>query len=324
MTRRIHQLISRWPISHWLILSIAWTGISACVSPHLAPQPRLQTYGHTMQLQPAAIADPALRVMTVNLAHARGTGLHQALQNEERARANLDAVRAVIQREAPQVVALQEADASSAWSGAFDHVDYLAETSGFASGLLSIHAEGGGQTYGTALLTQLPVVDKRAYTFAPAVATFPKGFSLLTVRWPAEDELVDLVSLHLEPLRTKVRQEQARQLIAALADRGRPLIIMGDFNTEWDHRDGVLDSIIRDLDLQTFRQQAEDLATYPRFGRRLDWILASQHFEFAGFSVLPDRLSDHRAVMALLRPRPEAPMADDRDVASIVNLRPDH
>jgi len=286
-----------------LVMIIAWSGVSACVSPRLTPEPRLHMYEQSMQLVPAAIPDQTLRVMTINLAHGRGSGLHQAFQDGERARENLDAVREVIQREAPQVVALQEADAASVWSGAFDHVDYLASSTGFASGMLAVHAEGGGQMYGTALLTQLPVIEKRAYTFVPAPATFPKGFSLLTVRWPANGELVDVVSLHLEPLRSNVRQSQARQLIAALADRGRPLVVMGDFNTEWGHKDGVLESIINDLNLQTFRQEAQDLETFPRLGRRLDWILASQHFEFAGFTVLPERLSDHRAVVALLRPR---------------------
>ncbi len=290
-----------------LVVIIAWSGVSGCVSPRLAPEPRLHMYEQSMQLVPVAIPDQTLRVMTVNLAHGRGPGLHQAFQNGERARENLEAVREVIRREAPQVVALQEADAASVWSGAFDHVDYLTNITGFASGMLAVHAEGGGQMYGTALLTQLPVLEKRAYTFAPAPATFPKGFSLLTVRWPANGEPVDVVSLHLEPLRASVRQTQARQLIAALADRGRPLIIMGDFNTEWGHKDGVLESIVNDLNLQTFREEAEDLDTYPRLGRRLDWILASQHFEFAGFSVLPERLSDHRAVVALLRPRFQEP-----------------
>jgi len=307
-----------------LVMIIAWSGVSACVSPRLAPEPRLHMYDLNTQFVPAAIPDQTLRVMTVNLAHGRGSGLHQAFQDGERARENLDAVGAIIQREAPQVVALQEADAASVWSGAFDHVDYLASITGFASGLLAVHAEGGGQMYGTALLTQLPVIEKRAYTFAPARATFPKGFSLLTVRWPANGELVDVVSLHLEPLRTGVRQSQGRQLIAALADRGRPLVIMGDFNTEWGHQDGVLEAIIKDLNLQTFGLEAQDLDTFPRLGRRLDWILASQHFEFAGFSVLPDRLSDHRAVVALLRPRPDEPRQQSAKLTDTAHDRPYH
>lgn len=38
----------------------------------------------------------------------------------------------VITRENPHVVALQEADGPSFWSGKFNHVDYLARTGGYS------------------------------------------------------------------------------------------------------------------------------------------------------------------------------------------------
>lgn len=281
-------------------LVLICVGLSACVGYRLSPEPRLHAHDEIWQVQPAAVSDFTLSVMTVNLAHGRGDGLHQLLQGGERARQNLDAVGELIEREGPQVVALQEADAPSGWSGAFDHVSYLADAAGFAWSLRTAHAEGAGLSYGTALISQLPVVDKAAYTFAPAPAALPKGFSLLTVRWPATGQLVDVVSLHLEPLRSSVRQRQMRQLVAALADRDRPLIVMGDFNTEWGHDDGVLERIAKDLRLQAFAADDGDLITYPRLNRRLDWILVSGHFRFVSYRVLPDPVSDHRAVVAEL------------------------
>ena len=286
-----------------LALILVCTGLGACVGYRLSPEPRLHAHDGFLQVQPAAVADGTLSVMTVNLAHGRGNGFHQLLQDGDTARENLDAVGVLIDRERPQVVALQEADAPSGWSGAFDHVGYLARSTGFSWSLRSAHAEGAGLRYGTALISRLPVSDKGAYTFAPARAALPKGFSLLTVRWPATGQLVDVVSLHLEPLRAAVRQRQMRQLVAALADRDRPLIVMGDFNTEWGHDDGVLERVAEDLRLQAYAADDPDLATYPRLNRRLDWILVSGHFEFVSYRVLPDPVSDHRAVVAELRAR---------------------
>jgi len=289
-----------------VLLTLLWMGVGGCVSHRLSPEPHLRAHEEPWQIRPASMSTPTLNVMTINLAHGRGNGVHQVLQNGGQARENLDAVSALIRREQPQIVALQEADAPSAWSGSFDHVSYLAERTGLSWSLQVAHAEGAGLRYGTGLMSGLPVADTGAYTFAPAAGTLPKGFSLVTVRWTDTGELVDVVSVHLEPLRAAVRQQQTQQLIAALADRGRPLVIMGDFNTGWEDQDGVLESITRDLGLRAFAATAPDLETFPRLGRRLDWILVSADFEFADYRVLPDPISDHRAVVATLRARAPA------------------
>ncbi|MGB5622807.1 MAG: endonuclease/exonuclease/phosphatase family protein [Gammaproteobacteria bacterium] len=289
-----------------LLITLLWIGVSGCVSHRLSPDPNLQAHDAPRQIVPAAMSAPALTVMTINLAHGRGDGVHQVLQDGARARENLDAVAALVKREQPQVVALQEADGPSAWSGAFDHVSYLTRRAGLSWSLQVAHAEGAGLQYGTGLMSGLPVTDTGAYTFAPAAGTLPKGFSLITVRWTETGELVDLASVHLEPLRAAVRQQQTQQLIAALADRGRPLVMMGDFNTEWGHDDGVLERIAEDLRLQAYAADDPGLATFPRLSRRLDWILVSRHFEFVSYRVLPDPISDHRAVVAELRARKRA------------------
>jgi endonuclease/exonuclease/phosphatase family metal-dependent hydrolase len=272
-------------------------GLAGCISSQLGPAPQVFAGSDPGAAAPAG---ESLRLMTLNLAHGRGTGFHQALQGEARARANLEEIEAMLEREQPHVIALQEADRPSAWSGDFDHVGFIAQAAGFDWGIHTAHAEGMGQSYGTAVIARLPLDEQGAYTFQPAVAALPKGFSLAAVRWPETGLTIDVVSVHLEPLRTAVRQRQARELVAALADRGRPLILMGDFNTEWDDEDGVLDTIAGGLSLNAYVPSA-GLVTYPRFQRRLDWILVSCDFTFSAFRVLEDEVSDHRAVVAEVR-----------------------
>jgi endonuclease/exonuclease/phosphatase family metal-dependent hydrolase len=280
------------------ILPALLAGLAGCVSYELAPQPEVFARGSEYRVVRASVQAPRLRLLTVNLAHGRGTGFHQAFQTADDARRNLDGIEALIRREAPDVIALQEADAASAWSGQFDHVDYLARAADYDWGVHTSHARGIGLSYGTAVLSRLPVRDHAALTFVPARAALPKGFSLATVYWPEAGIELDVISVHMEPLRQAVRQRQASQLVAALADRPRPLVIMGDFNTEWDHEDGVLRQLTDELGLVAYSPEGDAIVTYPRLGRRLDWILVSEPLRFKGFHVLDDEVSDHRVVVA--------------------------
>ena len=271
---------------------------TACVSPNLAPEPSTFAPAREAHVVGIATREPTLRLLSINLAHGRGQGVHQAFQDDTDARRNLDAIEALIRRESPDLIGLQEADAPSKWSGNFHHVEYIAKAAEYEWGMHAAHAEGLGLSYGTAVLSRLPIEDHAAYTFLPARASLPKGFSLAIVRWPDTGIDIDVVSVHMEPLREAIRQRQAGELIAALADRSRPLVIMGDFNTEWDHPDGVLQRLVEELDLMAYAPLAEDIITYPRLNRRLDWILASSEFRFVGFEVLDDPVSDHRAIIA--------------------------
>lgn len=281
-----------------LIATLAAVTTAGCVTHNLGPQPEFFTPGHSRENGDSRSHHHTLRMLSVNLAHGRGNGFHQALQGDDDARRNLEAIESLIRRESPDVVAFQEADAPSAWSGRFDHVDYLARAAKYGWGLHAAHAEGLGLSYGTAVMSRLPIEDHAAHTFVPARASLPKGFSLATVRWERYDLEIDVVSLHMEPLRAEVRKQQAEELVAALVDRGRPLVLMGDFNTEWDAEDGVLRRLVEALDLDAWSPDAESVVTYPRLDRRLDWILVSRPLRFAGFEVLDDAVSDHRAIVA--------------------------
>ena len=273
-------------------LLIALTG---CISPLLGPDPEFFAGDETRESAPV---DDGLRVMTLNLAHGRGNGFHQALQGKDRALANLKEIEGIVQREHPHVIALQEADQPSGWSGDFDHVEFLANSAGFDWGVHTAHAEGVGLSYGTAVLSRLTVADYGAYTFNPAAASLPKGFSLATVDWSEAGLLIDVVSVHLEPLRMEIRQRQARELVAALADRPRPLVVMGDFNSDAEDDDSPLRNLARKLDLQLFRPDTDGLSTYGSSGSRLDWILLSRQLDYVDQKIWPDVVSDHRAVVA--------------------------
>ena len=256
---------------------------------------------------PRARSEAHLRLMTLNVAHARREARHQALLAPPRLRHNLSAIAAVLARESPDVVALQEADGPSAWSGDFDHVATLAELAGYPYTFRGEHNPFSFGRYdlssGTALLARLPLTEPRSRAFLETWRD-TKGFVAATVAPEAFGGVaVDVVSIHLDFLADRVRKRQVEQLVEGFRDRDRPLVVMGDFNCEWSERRRSLDLLRRELRLRPAESTAH--ATFPSWRPlvRLDWILVTEELEFQIYETLPDRLSDHLGVVAEVRPR---------------------
>ena len=284
----------------------------ACVSgePRIAPVVMEHVPESPAVAEAAPFAgEPVLRVKTLNLAHGRKDGFSQALQGRRKIMGNLDEIAAVLRRESPEIVALQEADGPSVWSGRFNHVALLAESAGYGYSIQGAHVAGAGLSYGTAILARHPIETPLSVTFEPSPPTFPKGFVVGTVRIPGRnsgepDWPVDVVSVHLDFSRASVRRKQALEMVRLLSEREVPLVVMGDFNSQWSDRDSALRILADGLGLRTWREsEAEGLETFPLTGKRLDWILISPELEFRDYRVLPDVLSDHLGVAAAIAPK---------------------
>jgi endonuclease/exonuclease/phosphatase family metal-dependent hydrolase len=249
-----------------------------------------------------SLGQPTLTVMSLNLAHGRSDGWHQALMRRRTLEDNLAQVARVIRRERPDVVALQEADGPSLWSGRFSHVEYLASLIGVAHYCHGHHVRLLKLTYGTALLSRHALRESASHTFAPSPPTLSKGMVIASIVWPGpEQRPIDLVSLHLDFSRRSVRQRQACEIIRRLKDRRRPLVLMGDFNCWWGGKERTLATLIGELDLRAYAPEADGMGTFPFHDRRLDWILISRELEFLEYRTLGDVVSDHRPVVACLR-----------------------
>jgi len=109
---------------------------------------------------------------------------------------------------------------------------------------------------------------------------------------------VDVVSVHLDFSSEITRRQQARELIAELQGRGRPVIVMGDLNTDWHHQDSSVRLIAGELGLTAYSPAGEGLETFPWSGKRLDWILLSDELRFRSYRVMSEVLSDHHGVVA--------------------------
>lgn len=298
MTRKTKQTVRAVAIFIvWVVVAVA---LSTCATLERSKVPEIVTANGkaATSITPATPRASTLKLMTLNIAHGRSTGFHQLLQSRSTHVENLDQIREVLRREMPHLVALQEADGPSFWSGNFNHVNYLADKQ-FYYQVRGEHADRMNLSYGTALLSNLRLENPLAITFAPAVAAAPKGFVVATIDWPGQRITeVDVVSVHLAALRKSLRKEQATELAKIIAERGKPTIIMGDLNAEWNGGRSALHLLMDALNLKTYRPYDKNLVTFPTFHERLDWILVSPEFEFVSHKVLPDAISDHRGVVA--------------------------
>ncbi len=243
----------------------------------------------------------ALRLATLNLAHGRGPW--QSYLRRSTLEDNLYRLAGTLRQVGPDVVALQEADGPSSWSGNFDHVATLADLTDFESHFRGDHQELGGSrfklSYGTALMTSHRLHRERSHRFQ-ACWRDTKGFVVAAIDVPQWNHTtVDVVSVHLDPLRPTLRRRQIRQMIDVLQERGHPLVVLGDLNCCFRSDPSSMRLLIEALRLHVFQPDSHS-PTYPaqRPSRRLDWILASTGIEFGGYGTLRSRHSDHLIVAA--------------------------
>ena len=263
-----------------------------------------------------AFTGDTLKVLSLNVAHGRKDRMNQLLLSGNTIRKNLADIATFLARTGADIVALQEADAASRWSGNFDHVALLAEQAGYPVFSHTPHASSWLFSYGTAILSQAAFTETINYTFEPSPPTMNKGFTLAQIVWQpdANDEPllpIDVISVHLDFSRQEVRESQIEEITRALGDRDNPVIVLGDFNSDWLADELVVRSLADDNKLKGYRPEDNSLGTYKsgENSMRLDWILISSPLEFVSYEVLPDVVSDHKAVLAEIALEPE-PLAD--------------
>jgi len=288
-----------------LVLSLGLVAVVACAT--LDPRHRT-TYNADIQADKnitvqQADMDSVIRVATLNLAHGRKDSINQLFVWGNTFKENLDDIADVLSLHKPHVVALQEADAVSRWSGSFDHVAYLATAAEYPWRSHVSNAEGWLYSYGTALLSLQPIIETIEHTFEPSPPTLDKGFVLAQIEWFSDDKnksrKIDIISVHLDFSRQSVRDEQIGEMLEIVSARTNPTIILGDFNSEWLAETSVIKELTEKSRFITYKPEAANCNSYK--DKRLDWILITKDLEFVNYQVLPDTLSDHSMIIADIR-----------------------
>lgn len=284
---------------------VARTAVTVLLLLSDSPSQAAEDYEYRCQnAAPAALPSGPFSVLTINASHGRGTALNQLLVSTQRIYSNLDKLSALLARYVPDLVAVQEADAPSRWSGGFDHPGYLATAADYRCVLHGYHSKKWIATYGTALLSNVAPVAVNSERFAPSWPSKQKGYVLATYEWPVLQPpvLLSVVSVHLDFLRRRTRDRQVQQMIDELRVIEGPLVVLGDFNSAWNDDGSAVRSLAEALGLRPYAADAASAGTYKALsGERYDWVLISADLDYAEYRTLADVVSDHLAVYAELR-----------------------
>ncbi|MGH6631412.1 MAG: endonuclease/exonuclease/phosphatase family protein, partial [Burkholderiales bacterium] len=186
-------------------------------------------------------------MLTFNIAHARGLALHQHLRSEAKLRGQLQKIAQLIVRLGVDIVALQEIDEKSRWSGSFDHLAYLCEHTGLAHATYGLTTRKAGRyhlRYGNAVLSRLPIVHVENMPFGRG-RFGEKGF--LFVELETARGRLPLINLHLHHRSRPQRLRQVKRLMHFLDEKRvhrahhwhAPPVVCGDFNSPVDRPDAT-------------------------------------------------------------------------------------
>lgn len=265
----------------------------------------------TVQHQPTEVLtqeEPhTLKAISLNLAHGRKVSFSQLFIGRDEIRSNLLDIATFLKQEKADIVALQEADQESFWSGDFDHVAFLAKEAGYPWFVSAVHVDNPLGTYGTAILSRLPIHDAFGFTFQPTPPTTNKGYTLVQVNWQPEpmaegetrEQFIDIVSVHLDFSRKSKRELQLDELALTLADRENSAIILGDFNSEWLGKEKVIQKFAEHGKYRAYQPESNSFHSYA--DKRLDWVLITNDLTFHDYAVADEVLSDHKPVVVHIR-----------------------
>lgn len=270
-----------------ILLSVTW----------LMPALSAVAAGDDAPPAPAAAA-PAqathtLRVMTYNIHIGRGLD----------GKFDLERIAKVIKACEVDLVALQEVDVRTQRVGGVDQAAELARLTGMEVHFAKAMDVRGGD-YGVAVLSRLPIVQRRSHALPGAEGSEPRAAAEVRVRVGGEGgPVVAFVATHIDHQSEPLRLRQLETLSKALADLGddAPVIIGADLNALPDSRPlaALLASSWQDA-------AGKDAApTFPADDpkRRIDYVLARPASKLRGVEsrVVEEKVaSDHRPVVAVV------------------------
>jgi endonuclease/exonuclease/phosphatase family metal-dependent hydrolase len=270
----------------------------------------------------SATGSAPLGVLAFNIAHGRGSGDDNWAGGSARIRdARLAQMAELIARQDADLVVLNEVDFESSWSGGVNQAERIAARAGYPHRAEQRNIDVGGPglwfRFGNAILSRRPLSDCRVIGL-PRHADWEAilaGAKEALVCTAATTPPVRIVAIHLEHRLERVRIEQVKTLVDALAEPGPPVVWAGDFNStlpgfpeaqlgpDGDTALGLALAGTGAVTTPTRTPSAEALtfpATPPR--SKIDWVLAPPGWRILEQRVLATALSDHRAIVARLEP----------------------
>lgn len=290
----------------------------------------IELVGPEEPLPAPAVPPDTLRVVTYNIAHGRGPALNApntAGGTAEERTQRLQRIGYALKAAGADLIALQEVDFNTWWSGGMDQARIIAEAAGMPYMVKQRNIDTGlpfwrRWEFGNVLLSRLPVKEANRLALPPysdiEVLAAGNHDALTAVIDLGGDEELHVVAVHLEVRSEETRVQAAEELIAYQRQHPEPMILLGDFNSTPPGFPNAQTSRLGQNTIELLEgfggfqrrpgrgQATHRDFTFPSAGPRriIDWILPDQNFRIVEYRVLPSlQESDHLAVLATLRRR---------------------
>ncbi len=259
----------------------------------------------------------SLRILTLNIAHGRGLSTYQGFHGVRGIERNLLRIARLLEREAADIVAMQEVDEDSHWNKHIHLLDFIQAKVGYMHSHLGVHNRRGGRlplAYGNAVLSNFPIEHADHQAFG-AAELGEKGF--LYTEHSLPDGHLPIVNLHLDYKSRLRRIEQIERLIVFLEQRHAQKggetylspIVCGDFNSRSAKSNDAVAHLFNYLEERCAYQ------LYPQRGRTfpsllpvhgLDFVFVPPSYKVLKCEILRAYVSDHRPVLIELQ-MPDSP-----------------
>jgi endonuclease/exonuclease/phosphatase family metal-dependent hydrolase len=239
----------------------------------------------------SAPAADTLTVIAYNIHHAEGMDSVVDLQR----------IAALINAEAPDLIAIQEVDDSVTRTGGVDQARILGDLTGMTPVFGAFMPYQGGD-YGMAVLSRWPVIESANLRLPDGDE--PRTALAVRVRSPRTRQELLIVGIHF--YRTdKERLAQATTLDSLLADEQAPILLAGDYNSLPESE--VMAFFAEEW---TIVSKGADRLTFPSWDpqREIDYFVYRpvDRFELVEQRLLDEPIaSDHRPLVARFVLRPQ-------------------
>ncbi|SFH24993.1 endonuclease/exonuclease/phosphatase family protein [Pedobacter insulae] len=231
----------------------------------------------------------SLKVMSYNIHHANPPSKAGII--------DLDAVAAVINKENPDIVGLQEVDKLTKRCGNVDQAKVLAEKTGLHYQFFKAIDHDGGE-YGVAILSRYPIISSSKVALPQVMEGEARVMAVAEIILPNKMK-VTFVNTHLDAQRPDSnRVVQMKAILTNLARVKGAILLVGDLNCEASKEPIAL------LD-KTFKRSCvlNCAPTIPQDKpvKTIDYIaLSKANWQLKSHHVIPETYaSDHRPVMAV-------------------------
>ena len=258
------------------------------------------------------MAATSFKLLSLNIAHARGPILHQGLVKQKTILKWLGKITDLLLDINPDIVALQEIDEDSRWNGHLDLLEFLRENAGLKHAAYGMHNRHNGKyrlNYGNAFLSKYPILAEEMVDF-DSKRIGNKGF--LYCRCDTPLGVLDFINLHLDFKSKKSRIIQCHEVkkfvlnkeIEYDVESGMRPIVMGDFNAQMKNTGDASRFLLEEVSSHTrYRSYPVKALTFPSYLPRkaIDYIFVPENLQVAHSEVVRRKVSDHRAVSVEIR-----------------------